>query len=253
MRKIFLVCAMAIMCHGQVSAQDFERGIFNHLGANVSVGTEGVGLGIAAPCTDYLELGFGINFFPNVKVNGDVSIGAIVTNVGYTIPASKVKVEGAMARTMMDFKVNAYPFGSKNAFFVAAGFSFGGKKMFDLSGHSDAIADAIRLYPELENHIYAEIDKYDVHFDKNGNVEGDVRVKDFRPYLGLGYGRLIPKNRVGFRFEMGVQFMGKMKVYQNDSEVDTNDLNKADDDLSKWIDKLTVYPVMKFTLTGRIF
>ena len=137
MRKLFLMCALAIMSLGQVSAQDFERGIFNHLGANVSVGTEGIGLGIAAPCTDYLEFGFGINFFPNAKVDGNVSIGAIITDVGYTIPASKVKVEGAMARTTMDFKVNAYPFGSSNAFFMAAGFSFGGKKIFDLSGHSD--------------------------------------------------------------------------------------------------------------------
>lgn len=253
MRKLFLVCAIAIMGVGQVSAQDYERGIFNHLGANLSVGTEGIGVGIAAPCTDYLEFGLGINFFPNVKVKGDVSIGAIYTGVGYTIPSSKVKIEGAMARTMMDFKVNAYPFGGSSSFFVAAGFSFGGKKMFDLSGHSDAIAEAIRMYPELENHIYAEIDKYNVHFDKNGDVAGDVRVKNFRPYVGLGFGRLVPKNRVGFRFELGCQFMGKMKVYQNDSEVDTSELNKADDDLSKWVDRLKVYPVLKFTLTGRLF
>ena len=71
MRKLFLVCALAIVGFGQVLAQDFERGIFNHLGANISAGTEGIGVGIAAPCTEYLEFGFGINFFPTVKVKAD--------------------------------------------------------------------------------------------------------------------------------------------------------------------------------------
>lgn len=64
---------------------------------------------------------------------------------------------------------------------------------------------------------------------------------------------LIPKKRVGFRFELGCQFMGKMRVYQNDSELETNNVVKGKDDLSKWLDKLKVYPVLKFTLTGRIF
>ena len=47
--------------------------------------------------------------------------------------------------------------------------------------------------------------------------------------------------------------MGKMKAYQNDNELATDAVKKSDDDLSKILDKLTVYPVLKFTLTGRIF
>ena len=66
-------------------------------------------------------------------------------------------------------------------------------------------------------------------------------------------GRLVPKNRVGFRFEAGCQFMGKLKVYQDNKEVKINELNDSDDDLSKIIDKWTVYPVLKLTITGRIF
>ena len=128
--------------------------------------------------------------------------------------------------------------------------------MATLNGHSDAIQEAIRTYPAFKNLILnsvsAELDKYNVKFDENGDVNGDVRVKKVRPYVGLGFGRLIPKNRVGFRFELGCQFMGKMKVYQNDTEVKINEMTKGDDDLSKIIDKLTVYPVLKFTLTGRI-
>ena len=47
--------------------------------------------------------------------------------------------------------------------------------------------------------------------------------------------------------------MGKLKVYQDNKEVKINELNDSDDDLSKIIDKWTVYPVLKLTITGRIF
>jgi hypothetical protein len=47
--------------------------------------------------------------------------------------------------------------------------------------------------------------------------------------------------------------MGKMKVYQNGNKLDISDDNKTDDDLSKVIDKLKFYPVLKLTITGRIF
>ena len=247
MRKLFLLCALTILGLGQLSAQDYERGIFNHLGANLNVGTEGIGFGIAAPCTDYLEFSLGINFVPGIKIDGDVKID--VGNLGFPID-NKVNIKGNMSRTMIDFKANVYPFGDRSSFFVAAGFSFGGKKIFELTGHSDAIA---ALTPAERALVHANLNDYRLEFDDNGDIKGDVRVKSFRPYLGLGFGRLVPKNRVGFRFELGCQFMGKMKAYQNDNELATDAVKKSDDDLSKILDKLTVYPVLKFTLTGRIF
>ena len=45
--------------------------------------------------------------------------------------------------------------------------------------------------------------------DNNGNVSGGLKVSGFRPYLGLGFGRAVPKKRVGVMFELGVQFHGK--------------------------------------------
>ncbi|MQN82601.1 hypothetical protein [Segatella copri] len=73
-------------------------------------------------------------------------------------------------------------------------------------------------------------------------------------YLGLGFGRLVPKNRIGCRFELGCQFMGKLKVYQNGNEIDINKAleDAGEDDLSKFVKDLKVYPVLKFSLTGRI-
>ncbi len=259
MKKLLVVCLAMLMGTTAASAQDdIDRGLFNHLGANLSVGTEGIGIGVATPVTDYLELGFGVNIMPGFKAKGDVNVKYYAGSIPVPLPSGeKVKISGDLQRTMMDVKLSVYPFGAKIPLFVAGGFSFGSEKLATLNGHSDAVQEAIRTYPEYKalilNSISAELDKYNVKFDENGDVNGDVRVKKFRPYVGLGFGRLVPKNRVGFRFELGCQFMDKMKVYQDDAEVDINEMTKGDDNLSKLIDKLRVYPVMKFTLTGRIF
>ena len=130
--------------------------------------------------------------------------------------------------------------------------SFGGKELFDLSGQYE---DWGRLSP-IEKEIVRnsiELDKYQLYLDDNGRASGDLRANAVRPYVGLGFGRLVPKNRVGFRFELGCQFMGHMKLYQNDQESPIDEAFKDNDsEWSKLIDKLTVYPVLKFTLTGRI-
>jgi hypothetical protein len=258
MKKLLVVC-MAMMIGTTTSSgqDDFDRGIFNHLGVNLSAGTEGIGIGVATPITNYLELGFDVNIMPGFKAKGDVNVIYNTGTIPVPLPTSeKVRITGDLQRTMMDVKLSVYPFGGKTPFFIAGGFSFGGEKIAILNGHSDVVQEAIRTYPEYKTQILdglsAELDKYNVKFDENGDVNGDVRVKKFRPYVGLGFGRLVPKNRVGFRFELGCQFMGKMKVYQNDTEVKINEMSKGDDDLSKIIDKFTVYPVLKFTLTGRI-
>ena len=79
-------------------------------------------------------------------------------------------------------------------------------------------------------------------------------MKAVRPYVGIGFGRIVPKKRLGFSGELGVQVHGTPEVYTNYGNLD--DLiseQDADDDFTKIIDKLTVYPVLKLRLTGRIF
>ena len=262
MKKLLIACLAVLMGSVSASAQewwdDMERGVFNHVGLNVSASTEGIGVGVAAPITDYLELSAGVNFMPSIKIKGDVNVDYNIGQLPIDIPShDKVKITGDLKRTTMDVKLNIYPFGGNSSFFIAGGFSFGGEKLGTLTGHSDVIQQAVNDYPAYKdlilNSITAELDKYNVKFDEKGNINGDIRVKKFRPYVGLGVGRLVPKHRIGFRFEAGCQFMGKLKVYQDDKEVKINELNDNDDTLSKIVDKLTVYPVLKLTITGRIF
>lgn len=158
-------------------------------------------------------------------------------------------VKGKFSRTTFDFKVDCYPFGESNAFFVTAGFSVGGDKLVKITGHSDQL----QQYIADGKNYNVEIGDYQIPVDENGNVSGGIKVNSFRPYLGLGYGRLIPKKRFGARVELGAQFQGKPVVYA-DGIGDLNKVvdQKTDDSISKFMDWLRVYPVLKVTFRGRI-
>ena len=253
MKKTLSLLSIVLCLSATATAQNTKtRSIFNHLGVHVSAGTEGIGVGAASPVTNFLEVGFGVNIMPEFMIKGDVGVNDLVVS-GVKIPMSDVELKGNFARTTCDLKVNCYPFGGKSKFFVAAGLSFAGNKLVKLEGHSDDVKKAIIDHPELKDKVMAEIDQYNVKFDNNGDVFGDIRKSGFRPYLGFGFGRLVPKKRISTRLELGCQFHGKLKIYQNKQEVAISDLKKEDDTFSKIIDKFKVYPVLKFSLTGRIF
>lgn len=245
----------------------FKRTAFNHVGLNVGAGTEGISLGVATPVTNFLELEAGVNVMPGFKVNADVDLetnGSLnMGGVDVTIPVSTMELKGDFARTTFNVKANVYPFGGNSKLFVAAGFSVGGNKIAKLSGHSDELENFINRYPgykqEILDQVGVALADYQVKLDENCNVDGDIRCNSFRPYLGLGFGRLVPKNRLGFRVELGCQFMGSLKVYQNDEELDIHEIldgtlgaGEESDKISKFIENWKFYPVLKFQLVGRI-
>lgn len=256
-KNLIAVIGLMLLCGTVAFAQNKgeDKRIFNHVGVNVGAGTEGIGVGVAAPCTDFLEFGFDVNIVPSIKIKSDISVNSITTTSagGASINLRDASIEGSFARTTFNFKANCYPFGRHSSFFVAAGLSFGGDKLLGLNGHSDDIKDYLTQHPEMKGRLVGEIDKYNVVFSDNGDIAGDVRVKAVRPYVGLGFGRLVPKHRVGCRFELGCQFMGKAQIYQNGEVVKTSDSNDVNDDISKIVEKITVYPVLKLSIATRIF
>lgn len=275
MKKFAMLAVLLFSVIGSTFAQEeedyapakFKRTVFNHVAVNVGAGTEGISVGVAAPLTNFFEFEAGVNVMPSFKLDGDLTIEAQDVSVSYqgypatvNIPETDVEAKASFSRTTFNVKANVYPFGGNSKFFVAAGLSFGGKKIAKVSGASPELKNFVETnYPQYKGQILdaigANLGGYNIKLDDSYSIDGDVRCKNVRPYLGLGFGRLVPKNRVGFRFELGCQFMGKLKVYQNDNELDINQILKdagADDDISKFVDDLKIYPVLKFSLVGRI-
>lgn len=266
MKKLMMMAVILLAGVGSVMAQsDYKRGIFNHVGLNVGAGTEGISVGVAAPVTNFLEVEAGVNIMPSFKLSGDLDVDVNasslpqVPNVKYPTEAT-IHAEGSFDRTTFNVKANLYPFGGGTKFFIAAGLSIGGEKIAEVTGSCDDLRDFSQKLPtqELKDQfrqaVSANLAGYNLQFDENYNVQGDIRCKKVRPYLGLGFGRLVPKNRLGMRLELGCQFMDKLKVYQNDTEIDINKAleDAGDDDLSKFVKDLKIYPVVKFSFTGRI-
>lgn len=246
--KKLIACLFVVCGFASTSAQEY--GLFNHVGINAGVGTEGISVGVATPITEYLELSAGLNLMPSIKIKDDESINASTPFPGYNL--KDIKIEGDLARTTFDVKLNVYPAGDSFPLFIVGGLSFGGEKIGKLQGYSPDVAQLYKDHPEYAGLISTNLDEYKLDFDREGYVKGDIRVKKVRPYVGFGFGRLVPKKRIGFRFELGCQFMGKMKIYQDDQEITATLKEHSEGDISKVIDKLKVYPVLKLTLTGRI-
>lgn len=266
MKKLMMVAVILLTSVGSVMAQkEYKRGFLNHVGINVGAGTEGISVGLAAPVTGFFELEAGVNVMPSFKLSGDLDVDVNtsslpqVPNVQYPHEAT-IHAEGSFDRTTFNVKANLYPFGGGTKFFIAAGLSIGGEKIAEVSGSCDELRDFSQSLPSQEQKdqfrqaVSANLAGYNLQFDENYNVQGDIRCKKVRPYLGLGFGRLVPKNRLGMRLELGCQFMDKLKVYQNDTEIDINKAleDAGDDDLSKFVKDLKIYPVVKFSFTGRI-
>ena len=252
MKKVILSIALAMMTVSAMFAQSEKSkyGLANRIGIGVGAGTEGIGVDVSTCLTKYFGVRAGLNFMPDINIKTDVDIEPNVDNLPpLSGEDATLNVKGSLKRTSFDLKLDCYPTGG--SFFVTAGFSVGGEKLVQVTGHSDYIQNNMAL---AENYGI-QIGDYNIPFDENGDVNGGLKVNNFRPYLGLGFGRLIPKHRIGFRFEMGVQFHGKPKVYAEG--VDTDDLlnqleEEVSDDITKIMNDFKVWPVVKLSFRGRI-
>lgn len=261
--KTLALGILALFAVTTISAQEDATkkknkfGLANRVGVGVGYGTEGLGFDVAIPLTQYVQVRAGLNIFPNIKFHENIDVEYVGETplAGEQTIEDKVRLDAKFGRTYADLKFDVYPFGNRGNFFVTAGLSFGGSDLISIKGHSGKVEE----YGPTIKDYGINIGDYDIPFDDNGNIKGGVKVKKVRPYLGLGFGRLIPKRRIGFRFELGAQFQGKPKVYAGDIDnvlenknVDEAIDEETKDDIAKVMDWLKVYPVMKFSIRGRI-
>ena len=261
--KILALGILALFAVTTISAQEEPAkkknkfGLANRVGVGVGYGTEGLGFDVAIPLTQYVQVRAGLNFFPNIKFHENIAVEYVGETpiAGEQTIEDEVRLDAKFGRTYADLKFDVYPFGNRGNFFVTAGLSFGGSDLLSIKGHSGKVAE----YGPTIKDYGINIGDYNIPFDENGDIKGGVKVKKVRPYLGLGFGRLIPKRRIGFRFELGAQFQGKPKVYAGDIDNVLENKQVTDavdeetkDDIAKVMDWLKVYPVMKFSIRGRI-
>ena len=251
MKKLIISGLAMFMSLTSVMAQE-ETGIGNHLGWGVGFGTEGFNASIATDMTKYAELEFGVNWAPGfARTESGDAFYFKEDNKRHGVGDMDIKAK--VNRATLDFKGSVYPFAANENFasdlFVALGVSFAGKEIASLEG-------TLKSPKEGEGAKYVRAGKYMLPLNGN-NADASARVNSVRPYVGLGYGRLVPKNNLGFRVELGCQFNGKIKLYKGDSDNECELLSKhniaTDTDMQDVMDFFSIYPVLKVSLRGKFF
>ena len=197
---------------------------------------------------------------------------------------NKLEVQGKLDNTLGHILIDIHPF--KTSFHLTVGAYFGKDEIIDVYNKESGFLKPINAYneaiinansPSADPGVKQVVNDYNLKMiggelgdyfvtpnpAENGDVRAYAKVKSFRPYVGLGFGRAVPKKRIGCQFDLGVQFWGKPEIYvpTYDKAAKTYQYEKIDGDnagedagkVLKTISKVSVYPVLNFRLVGRIF
>ena len=251
----------------QAQEQQTDYGLFKQLGAGVSIGTDGIGLEVATPVNSFLSLRLGYSFMPSFKYNGnfdfDSSEGFLRKEDGSGF-YDNVDVEGKLHMGDLRLLLDYYPL-TNSSFRITAGAYLGKSKLVTARTKNHFIYEPYwgNSGPELGSGT----NTYTVVSDPKGAINADLKTNALKPYIGIGFGRAVPRNRLGVSFDLGLQFWGKPSLWTNiDDNVGTKYrkveksriLSKQEwcDDLKDGLDimeKIIVYPVLSVRLNGRLF
>lgn len=251
MKKVIIAAVITLCNFSTVKADD----LFNHIGVGLGVGTNGISIEAATPVTRFLQMRAGISVMPKFTFKTDADYTAFNTNPSYgeypdygdyeIYRSMPVTVDIGRVQGQLIF--NFYPI-PKAGLFIAAGAYFAGNKLVKVKGSSNDLEDFNKN--DVED-PYITIGDYQIPVDKDGNVSGGFKVNGFRPYLGIGFGKVVPKSLVNFCFELGVQFQGKPQAYTDYGTIDTSFMDD-DGTISKIQNALKVYPTLTFRLNFRV-
>lgn len=249
------MAALFAMTSASAQDNDNDKRFFNHLAVGVSAATTGIGVDVAMPICNYVDVRAGLSVFPKIKADADLDLGFNGGDYsGYNIP-DEIEAEVKTGFTNGKILFDLYP-GKSSIFHITVGAFFGSSQIVEVYNKEDgalkSIYDFNKAYPSQK--IGVELGDYFLEPDAQGNMNACIKTASFKPYVGIGFGRSVPrKNRLGFSFEMGCQFWGSPKVYCNGEELSDEKLDSDSGDIAKVLSKITVYPVISFRLSGRIF
>ena len=266
MKKLLIVCGLALLGLQNAAAQNEDSWIPQQLGIGVGVGTPGIVIDASTTINRWFGVRAGVDIMPKIKVNTDLDLD-FQDEVSLAFPAGvpdNIDIQGKLSNTTFHFLIDVYPF-KGSSFHATTGFYAGGKELisvYNKEAHAlQAVSDWNALNPNAQ--IGAELGDYFIAPDRDGNVKATIEVSGFRPYLGIGFCRAVPRGRLGTQFDLGVQFWGSPKVYAPVYDKGTGEYHKqqlTDDhaggdggDIIKTISKISVYPSLTVRLVGRIF
>lgn len=277
MKKICLVGALLLAAF---SIQAGDNNVLRHYSLSVGVGSTGATADLGTMVTDYLGLRGGVDYMPQITGSvwldmNDVNVKAGEMAEQYNVPASireqyglpeKVQVEAKYDNFTGHALLDIYPMSDKGfRFTVGSYFGKSDSKLVQAYNKQDGVLKTVADYnarrgafaivPPEYGQVAAKLGDYNLMPDDQGNANAYIKVKNIRPYVGIGFGRAVPKSSVNCQVDLGVQFWGKPEVYNGvtNQKLTSDGARGEDGGVLKIISDLTVFPVLTIRLAGRIF
>ncbi len=180
-RLLFLSIILILMNKGMAQTQAKTNFLNkNRFGVGVNISTNGVGAQLAYSILKKSKLIARVEsryFYSDIK---DKEI---------TIYRSQMLVNGYIKRGSIGFMLDYHPFG--NSFKLSSGFAILFNEINNVVSYKDSVPNGnINISP-----------------DEIGTITIGYNLKS-SPYFGIGFGKSVPKKRVGFCFEIGFYYTG---------------------------------------------
>lgn len=284
MKKLLLSLSIFAFSFAAASAQD----AFKHLSLGVEIGTTGAGIELAVPVISnhvVLKAGYNLpqlNIVASQKfdlrsvndqiaeINSSLAAEGVPERINARFSDINVSIAPKISFNAAKLLFEIYP-SKKSSFHFVLGAYMG---MSDDLVSIDVSTDASfwKDYNDLKRDVEILDRQYgcgtiqDPRFnigkstyqikEKNGvgNVGAYVQIAKVRPYFGLGFGRSIPKTRLGFQFDLGAWLHGSPALKSDNAVTYDPSLeelvSQADIDL---LSRISVYPNLSIRIIYKLF
>lgn len=264
--KKSLILALALFCMGVLSANaqsEWNPAPFKHVSLGVGAGTAGADIELATTLGYHFQLRAGISALPlssSMAYEMDFTSmfegvePSVLNAAGVDLDDIPNEVDITAGLGLMNGKVlmDFYPF--KNAGLrLTAGVYYGNDKLFSMGMQMpEELMDALDRVHDCDPGFDFGGEFLDAAPD--GEIDMFMKVRKVKPYVGFGFGRAVPKRRLGMNMDFGLMFHGTPEIGSS-----SRDVRRAIDDmldengLTDIVEQVIVYPVISFRIVGRIF
>ncbi len=253
---VVMICSVSfVQAKGRGDRVQPVRQPFSNFAIGVNAGTVGFGASVATPLCNYVSLrgGFAVAPFSYSYTYDDFDfyeISGVPTSVADRLNDVELGLKAELQMTSGHLLFDIVPFRRGNSsFFISAGLYFGTGKLITVSGKFDdaTMRELDKAGVDITD-LSIEIGDVKAGMNPDGSVSADLKVRSVKPYVGLGFGRAIPRRRVGFRFELGALFHGTPEVVSDNISPNSKELS----DVNKFLKDFKVYPQLNFQVTVRL-
>jgi hypothetical protein len=232
-----------------------QRKAFSNLGISLNAGLTGAGATLSTPLGKYFTARAGFGTLPYTHLYSYNNMPEVPDRNENPVQLPDVKLKIKLNVPAAHLLVDYSPFKQGwGGFHLTAGLYAGGPKLLHVNGSID-LAELDRLnidYQSVKDEIKLEIGNAIVRPADNGTLDAYAEVASIRPYFGLGWGNAIPKNRVGFRFDIGAMYHGKPELT---SPTMVGSIGGGEDvsDINRILGYAKFWPQIQLSLTVRLF